>query len=255
MPEHRRQIVAMGGGGFSMQPRNPRLDRYVLGLARKARPRICFVPTASGDSRDYVRRFFLAFEKHPCRPSALTLFRRDARDPADVLAEQDVIYVGGGNTANLLAVWRLHGVDGALRAAWERGAILCGLSAGMICWFESSVTDSFGPLRELRDGLGLLPGSACPHYDAEPNRRPTYHRLVRDKVLPKGIAADDGAAIHFVGRRILRCVASRPHARAYSVARGGGGRVGEQPLEMSYLDRDGQLSPSRAITAARAAPA
>ena len=202
-----------------MEPRNLRLDRYILAQARcrRRRPRVCFVSTASGDSSVYVDRFFRAMAKHDCDPSALQLFRRDARDPADVVAQQDVLYVGGGNTANLLAVWRLHGVDRAIRRAWQNGCVLAGVSAGMICWFESSCTDSFGPLRELRDGLGLLPGSACPHYDGERERRPIFHRLIRAKKLPPGVAADDGAAVHFIGRKIFRCVASRPHARAYRV--------------------------------------
>src|SRR4051812_24004491 len=182
------QIVAMGGGGFSME-RNGRMDRYIFSLTGKPKPKVCFVPTASGDSRDYVRRFYLGMEKHRCKPSDLTLFRRDARDPAKFLLEQDVIYVGGGNTANLLAVWRLHGVDRAIRAAWKRGVVLCGVSAGMICWFQSSCTDSFGPLRELKDGLGLLPGSACPHYHGEAKRIPTYRRLIGEGVLPAGLAA------------------------------------------------------------------
>jgi peptidase E len=227
------QIVVLGGGGFSMEPRNPRLDRYLLGLTMKRIPRVCFVPTASGDSRDYIRRFHAAFEKHPCRPTDLTLFRRDKRDPAKHLLQQDLIYVGGGNTANLLAVWRVHGVDEAMRQAWRRGTVLCGVSAGMICWFECSVTDSFGPLAPLRDGLGFLPGSACPHYDGEPMRRPTYHRLIRNG-FPAGYAADDGAAIHFVGRRIVTCVSSRASACAYRVFRQGS-RVVEQRLATSYL--------------------
>ena len=236
----RRQIVAMGGGGWGMEPLNPRLDRYVLSLTGKRSPRVCFVPTASGDSRDYVRRFYLAFKKHACRPSDLTLFRRDARDPTKHLLDQDVIYVGGGNTANLLAIWRLHGVDRAMRQAWQQGTVLCGVSAGMICWFECSVTDSFGPLRDLRDGLGLLPGSACPHYDGEAKRRPTFHKLIK-KGFPAGVAADDGAAIHFVGREIFRCVSSRPNAKGYRVGRERG-RVVEEPLPTIYLDRNGDLS-------------
>src|SRR4051812_40897825 len=117
-------IVAMGGGGFSMEPRNPRLDRYIFNLSGKSTPHVAFVATASGDSRDYVRRFYLAMQKHRCTPSDVSLFRRGPRDPAKVLLEQDVIYVGGGNTANLLAVWRLHGVDRAMREAWRRGVIL-----------------------------------------------------------------------------------------------------------------------------------
>ena len=226
----------MGGGGFSMEPRNLRLDRYILGLARKARPRVCFVPTASGDSRDYVRRFHLAMEKHRCVASDLTLFRRDSRDPAKHLLQQDVIYVGGGNTANLLAVWRLHGVDRAMRDAWNNGVILCGVSAGMICWFEASCTDSFGPLRELDDGMGFLPGSACPHYDGEAKRRPTFHRLIRAKRIPPGVAADNGVGIHFIDRKIFRCVSSRPTARAYCVQLKGQ-TVIERELPTDYLKR------------------
>jgi dipeptidase E len=232
----KRQIVVMGGGGFSMEPRNPRLDLYVLRLTGKANPRVCFLPTASGDSGDYIRRFHLAFAKFRCRPSCLTLFRRDERDPAEHLLAQDLIYVGGGNTANLLAVWRVHGVDRALRQAWRNGTILCGVSAGMICWFECSVTDSFGPPAALHDGLGFLPGSAWPHYDAERDRRPLYHRLIASG-FPGGIAADDGAAIHYVGRRILKCVSSRKHAGAYRVRREGS-RVIEEPLPMTFLGRD-----------------
>jgi dipeptidase E len=234
----KRQIVVMGGGGFSMEPRNPRLDRYVLDLTLKREPRVCFVPTASGDSRDYIERFYRAFKKHSCRPSDLSLFRRDARDPAKHLLQQDVIYVGGGSTANLLAIWRLHGVEIAMRQAWQRGTILCGVSAGMNCWFEASVTDSFGPLAPLNDGLGLLPGSACPHYDGESRRRPTFQKLVAGG-FPGGVAADDGAAIHFVGKRIFRCVSSRPNAQAYSVSRERG-RVVETPLATTFLKKSGE---------------
>ena len=239
-PKIPRQIVVMGGGGFSMEPRNPRLDRYVLALSKKRAPRVCFLATASGDSRDYARRFHLAFEKHPCRLTDLSLFVRDEHDPAEVLLQQDVIYVGGGNTANLLAVWRLHGVDQALRRAWESGIILCGISAGMNCWFESSVTDSFGPLRELCDGLGLIRGSACPHFDGEAQRRPVYHRLIRDKRLPAGVAADDGAAIHYVDGEIHRCIASRPNAQVYRVSVCDD-QVQEEPLPTHFLSRDGKV--------------
>jgi len=230
----------MGGGGFSMEPRNPRLDHYILSQAEKRRPRVCFVATASGDSGDYIRRFYLAFERYLCLPSELTLFRRDSRDPAKFLRQQDIIYVGGGNTANLLAIWRLHGVDQAMRRAWEEGVILCGVSAGMICWFESSVTDSFGPLRQLDDGLGLLRGSACPHFDDDVRRRPTYYRLMREKKLPAGVAADNGAAIHFIGGKIHRCVASRPKARAYRISVHKG-HVIEEALPTVYLRRDGTV--------------
>lgn len=227
-----RQIVVLGGGGFSMEPRNPLLDDYILRLAQKRRPRVCFVPTASGDSLRYINRFQRAFASR-AEPSHLALFRRNVTDLKAFLLAQDIIYVGGGNVANLLAVWRLHGVDQALRLAWQRGVILGGVSAGMNCWFEGCVTDSFGPLAPLSDGLGLLPGSACPHYDGEKERRPAYHRFIAAGI-PAGVAADDGAAIHFVGRKIFRCVSSRPSAQVYRV-RLIKGTVIETPLPTQFL--------------------
>jgi peptidase E len=217
----KRRIVAMGGGGFSMEPDNPLLDDFVLSLARAPRPRVCFLPTASGDSELYVARFYRAFSQLDCRPADLQLFEREVSDLEAFLLSQDVVYVGGGNTANLLAVWRVHGLDQILRRAWEEGVVLCGLSAGMNCWFEESVTDSFGAaqLAPLHDGLGLLPGSACPHYDGEEQRRPTFRHLVAIGELPGGWAADDGAAIVFAGQTLTEVVASRPDARAYRVER------------------------------------
>jgi peptidase E len=225
-----------------MEPRNQRMDRYILGLAKKQRPRVAFLGTASGDAADYVGRFHRAMAKLPCQPTHIPLFRIPPDGPslAARILGQDVIYVGGGNTANMLAIWRLHGVDHLLREAWKRGTILCGLSAGMICWFQSSVTDSFGPARELQDGLGLLPGSACPHYDGEAHRRPTFQRLIQNGTLPAGYAADDGAAIHFVGQRILRCVASRPNAKVYQVERRLG-KVVEQALPTVLLNPGGKV--------------
>jgi len=212
-----RHIVAMGGGGFAMEPENPLLDEFVLGLTRKHRPKICFVPTASADSDNFVMRFFRAFAQHPCLASFLPLFKRDIADLRSFLLSQDVIYVSGGNTANMLAVWRVHGVDRILREAWNRGVVLCGLSAGMICWFEESCTDSYGPLAALHDGLGFIKGSACPHYDGERLRRPTFQRLIAEGHLSAGVAADCGAALHFVGTKLAEAVSSRPDAKAYRV--------------------------------------
>jgi len=169
----RPTIVAMGGGGVSMEPDNPILDDFILSLAGRPRPRVCFLPTASGDSDRYVANFYAAFARRS-EASHLALFVRTVTDVEAFLLDQDVIYVGGGNTENQLAVGRVHGVDRALRIAWQRGVVLAGLSAGSICWFESGTTDSFGlDLDVLEDGLGFLPGSHCPHFDGEPQRRPT----------------------------------------------------------------------------------
>jgi dipeptidase E len=230
------QIVALGGGGFSMEPDNPLLDDYILSLSRSPRPKVCFVGTASGDSETYRLRFYEAFARRNCVPNHLPLFERKAGDLRAFVLGQDIIYVGGGNTANLLAVWRVHGLDQILREAMEQGVILCGISAGSICWFEGGVTDSFGPtLAPLRHGLGFLPGSNCPHYDGEPQRQPAYQRLVKEG-LPAGYAADDGCALHFVNGRLHKAVTSRPNARGYRVDLSGDA-VLETPLDCQYLGR------------------
>jgi dipeptidase E len=221
----------MGGGAFSMEPENPRLDAFVLSLARSSPPRVCFVPTASGDSEGYVANFYRAFASLDCTPSDLTLFDRGVDDLEAFVLAQDVVYVGGGNTAAMLAVWRAHGLDVILRRAWAEGIVLCGISAGMNCWFEESVTDSFGTrLAPLHDGLGLVAGSRCPHYDGEEERRPAYRRLVASGELRAGWAADDGAALVFAGTELAEVVSSRPDAGAYRVERGSEKRVAARYL-------------------------
>ncbi len=227
-------IVALGGGGFSMEPENPLLDDYILSLARNQSPRVCFVPTASGDSESYTLRFFEAFAGKNCMPSYLSLFKRKPGNLRDFVLQQDVIYVGGGNTINLLAIWRAHGLDRILSDALSGGTVLCGVSAGSLCWFESGVTDSFGPeLAAFNNGLGFLAGSNCPHYDGEPNRRPSYHRLVANG-LPAGYAADDGCALHFESGKLRRIISSRKTAKAYRVGLIHG-QVQEAELDSEFL--------------------
>jgi dipeptidase E len=227
-----RHIVALGG--YSVEPENQLLDDFILGLPRKRVPRVCFLATASGDSEGYINLFYKSMQRHRCQASHLGLFNRTKTDPAAFLARQDVIYVGGGNTANMLAVWRVHGVDRALRAAWRRGIVLAGASAGANCWFEACSTDSFGPLAALPEGLGLLPGSVCPHYDGERKRRPTFHRFIAAGQVPDGFAMDDGAAAHFVGRHLAEAVCSRPQAKVYRVSRKGRCAV-EEVVETRFL--------------------
>lgn len=231
-------ILALGGGGFSTEPDNPLLDDYLLSLAPRSNGgpvRVCFVPTASGDADSYVERFEAAFAGR-AETSVLRLFDREHTDLGGFLARQDVVYVGGGNTANLLAVWRLHGVDRLLTDAAARGVVLAGISAGMNCWFEGSVTDSFGPdrLDPLPDGLGLLTGSACPHYDGEELRRPRYREMLASGELPDGYAADDCCALLFRDGALVEAVSSRPGARALRVRRTATG-VEEEPLPVRFL--------------------
>ena len=251
MPAVRQgHIVAMGGGGFSMEPDNPLLDDFVLSLARRKRPRVCFIPTASADSPMYIAKFYRAFANR-CEVTDLTLFDPPSlpRNPpltADLrsfVAGQDIFYVGGGNTAHLLAMWRTHGLDKVLRRAWRAGAVLAGISAGMLCWFENGLTDSFGGLQPLNDGLGFIRGSACPHYDGEPGRRESYQRMIADGASA-GYAADDGVALHFVGRRLKEAVSSRPNAGAYQVTKRRGAIV-EKPLPVRYLASHGRIGYSR----------
>lgn len=212
-----KHIIAMGGGGFSMEPENPLLDLYILRQSGSEQPKICFLPTASGDADGYIQRFYKAFGEHACIPSHLSLFNAPTKDLEDYVLSKDIIYVGGGNTRNLLVLWKEWGLDRILRTAWEQGIILAGLSAGSICWFEEGVTDSIpGELTGLAC-LGFLSGSNCPHYDGEADRRPSYHRLMQAGKISGGIATDDGAAIHYRDQELYRVIGSRPEAKAYHV--------------------------------------
>lgn len=213
----------MGGGGIAGT--TPGLDRYVLDLAGTERPRVCFLGTASGDDPAYEAAVLRAFVELGAEPRPVRLFQRDIADLGGFLLSQDVICVGGGNTANMLAIWRAHRVDRLLQDAWEAGVILAGVSAGANCWFEASTTDSFqiGNADPLRDGLGFLAGSFCPHYSSEPARRPRFNQLIGDGTLPAGYAADDGAALHFVNTALHATVVAQPDASAYRVEQTGAG--------------------------------
>jgi peptidase E len=231
------QIVALGGGGFSMERSSSLLDDYILSLAGCEHPRVCFLPTASGDADHYVVRFYRRFSA-ACEPSHVSLFRRDQGtsgvedDLASHLLAQDLIYVGGGNVISMLGAWRAHRLDSILREAWRNGVILCGPSAGSLCWFAEALSAFHGAPRRVR-GLGLLPYSNCVHYDAEPSRRVEYHRLVGDGMRP-GFAADDGVALHFRGILLERVLSSRASAGAYRVETRGRSVV-EFPLEATQL--------------------
>jgi dipeptidase E len=219
--ERERHIVAVGGAGFSAEPDNFALERYAINLTGKERPRVCFIPTASGDSQDYINRYNAASEQLPWVPSLLSLFRGENPDLASVVLNQDIIYVGGGNTRNMLVLWREWGLDALIREAWERGIVMTGVSAGSICWFEQGVTDSIpGSLNPL-PCLGFLPGSQCPHYDSEVDRQPSYTRFVGSGEMLPGYATDDGVALHYVGTHLERIISSRPAGRAYRVERDG----------------------------------
>ncbi|HEY8325705.1 MAG TPA: peptidase E [Ktedonobacterales bacterium] len=231
----RRRIVAIGGCSMlEPQPDQP-LFRYLLGLTGKPRPEVCFIPTASGENRDYIISFYQRFGELGCSVRHLTFFNPPVADLRSYLLACDLIFVGGGNTKSMLALWREWGVDAILREAWERGVVLAGVSAGMICWFEQGITDSIpGPLTPL-PCLGFLKGSACPHYDGEPERRPTFDHMLREGEIGPGYAADNHAALVFEGERLARVVATMPTARAYHLTRDATSRPVETPLESDPL--------------------
>jgi dipeptidase E len=241
MTESNRHIVAFGGGGFSMESGNPLLDEFALSLTGADQPKVCFLPTASGDADHYIVRFYNAF-RDCSRPSHVSLFRRErgVEDIREHLLSQDLIYVGGGSVISLLGTWRAHGIDEIVREAWEAGVVLCGLSAGSLCWFAEALTGFHGETSRV-EGLGFLPFSNTVHYDAEPGRRSAFRRALLDGMC-QGYGAEDGAALHFVGTELALVVASRPNARAYRLGVDGD-RVVETRLATRYLDCDAEPLP------------
>lgn len=215
----------------------PLLMHYATQLSGSRSPKVCIINTASGDDAAGYVRIYNLLSAMSSRVSHLQLFPMpNVLDPLDFLLNQDVIFVGGGSVANMLAVWRIHGLDNVLRQAWHAGVILSGVSAGAICWFTGGTTDSFGVvLRPFTDGLGLLQGSYCPHYDSEPRRRPLYQELVADGSLPPGVACDDGAAAHFIDDSFAEVVADRPNAQGYLVKPGSNGMAIETKLDTRLL--------------------
>ena len=228
MPEP--QIVALGGLGDDDEA--AALVQFALGRTGKKRPRVCLVPTASAENPELLIRFYEELSGlADCSHVSFFPWPRD--DLRELVLSQDALFVTGGNTANMLAVWRAHSFDRIVREAWEEGIVLAGSSAGMICWFEAGVTDSFGPqLEGMRDGLGFLAGSACPHYDGEDRRRPVYRELVASG-FPPGVAADDAVALHYVGTELREVVAARKDARAYRVEPGA-----ETPIAPRFLGNE-----------------
>jgi dipeptidase E len=229
-----RHILPFGGLRHDGRRVHPIID-YVLGLTGKPRNRLCVIATATGDNS--VARYRQWFPPERTWVTDLLLFDRTVDDLTDFLCDQDIIFVGGGNTLSMLAVWRAHGVDQALRAAWEAGVVLTGGSAGSLAWYECGTTDSYSLDRAepLHDGLGFLSGSHCPHFDGEEQRRPLYHKLIADG-FPAGIAMDDDAAVHYVGTQIHEVVSARDGATAYRVEPDGAGGVRETALEARLLE-------------------
>lgn len=232
------RILALGGGGFNGSVEDSPLDEYALTLASRAPPRVCLLPTASGDPETQIDRFYRAYEPLGCELSHVSLFRLGSHplDLREHLLSRDVIYVGGGSMLNLLALWRVHGVDSLLAEAWQKGVALVGVSAGSMCWFEAGITRTRGAPRPAI-GLGLLPWTMSVHDASDPKRRAEYRTRIAEG-MPGGFAVEDGVGLLFAGDELVEAVSARPGARAYRVALEGS-QVVERPIEPRLLTADG----------------
>jgi dipeptidase E len=226
-------IIAIGGGGFLAEPRNLALEHYIVAQTGKERPKVLMIATARGDDAEYVAKFHSAFAELGATTQHLPLFHRTP-DLRSLILAQDAIFVGGGNTKSMLAVWREWAIPPLLREAHDQGIVLSGQSAGAICWFEQGVTDSWADRLRPLDCMGLLPGSCCPHYDGEVERRPAYHALMQSGEIKAGHAIEDAVAAHFKDGRLGRVVSKKPGARAYYVSREGGA-IEERALDVTLL--------------------
>ena len=200
----KKQIIAIGGGGFGRNPKNLDIESYIIDNARVSRPKICFIPTATGEDKSYIVNFYKAFSKLHCIPSHLEFFARTP-DLRNLILDQDIVFVGGGNTKSMLAVWNEWGLPNLLKQAYINGAVLAGVSAGAICWFNRGVTDSWANSLKIMDCLGFVDGNCCPHYDEEEERRPAVHKFLKNGKLEQCYAIEGGCAIHCVDGEIQKC--------------------------------------------------
>jgi len=227
------QIIAIGGGGFGRNHNHNKIEKYILNQSDKEKPNILFIPTASAEDKTYIVNFYACFSKLECKPSHLTFFQRTPR--LDGLINQaDIIYVGGGNTKSMLAVWREWKLDRLLLKAYNNGKILCGVSAGAICWFEQGITDSWASNLNTLECLGFINGMACPHYQEEVDRRPELHKFLLNGKAIGGYAIDGGAAIHFIKGSIHSALQFYPESFAFKVSNDNG-VVNEEQLNMVTL--------------------
>ena len=229
------QIISIGGGGFGRNPNHPIIEQYILNQSKATSPNICFIPTASAEEKSYIVNFYKAFSKLDCTPTHLNLFERTP-NLRSIMNKQDIIYVGGGNTKSMLAVWKEWKLDVLLKKAYLKGTILSGVSAGSICWYDKGITDSWASNLSIMDCLGLVKGNNCPHYDGEKNRRPSVHEFIKTNKINSCYASDDGAAIHFKNGKIYKSISFYKNAKSYIVKSNANDEIIEEEIpEISLI--------------------
>ena len=212
----KKQIIAIGGGGFGRSPGEGLIEKYILDQSEQNDPKICFIPTATGDNEAYKVNYYSTFSKLDCSPSHLDLFKRTP-NLKELILKQDIIFVGGGNTKSMLAVWKDWGLDLLLKEAYEKGVIMSGVSAGAICWFNQGVTDSWAEDLKIMDCLGFIEGACCPHYDEEPQRKPSLNKFITEKVLKSCYAVDGGCALHIEDEKEFKSVVFSENKNSFLV--------------------------------------
>ena len=223
----KKQIIAIGGGGFGRTPGEGLIEKYILDQSEKDVPNICFIPTATGDNEAYKVNYYSTFSKLDCSPSHLDFFKRTP-DLKELILKQDVIFVGGGNTKSMLAVWKDWGLDLLLKEAYEKGVIMSAVSAGAICWFDQGITDSWAEDLKVMDCLGFIEGACCPHYDEEPQRKPSLNKFITEKVLKSCYAVDGGCALHIEDEKEFKSVVFSENKNSFLVEMKGN-KVAEKP--------------------------
>jgi aminopeptidase N len=211
-----KQIIAIGGGGFGRNPGNGTIEKYILDQSDKNRPNICFIPTATGDDESYKVSYYATLTKLNCTPTHIDFFKR-TKDLEKLIKDQDIIFVGGGNTKSMLAVWREWGLDKILKKAYQNGTIMCGVSAGAICWFEKGVTDSWADKLNIMNCLGFIKGSCCPHYDEEPERKPSLSKFIENKDIQNCYAIEGGCALHIKNEEVYSAISFRGKKNTFYV--------------------------------------
>ena len=229
-----RQVIAIGGGGFGRTQESNLIEQYILDQTSKTKPKICFIPTATGDLDSYIVNFYSVFTKLKCEPSHISFFKRTIDLQAHI-QKQDAIFVGGGNTKSMLAVWRDWGLDLILKDAYDRGVVMSGVSAGAICWFEGGLTDSWASDLKMMECMNFIPGNCAPHYDEEPERRPATKHFLENKSIDFMYGIEGGAALHFVDEIPNSTIQFKKNKYAYKVTLDGN-KINESPYKALELE-------------------